>query len=152
MVCWRDRSGEDQVGSPSPAGPSILEPVRGRGAERVVPPAALQPTPRCLDIPQQDVPHLLLPPGHPLCERSGEADALHRSSNSLSQLVPSCPCWGIRTPPSACPTTLLWPHSSQGGPQTWEEGRSPPRDFTPALFLAPCHPTGKRKERRLPMG
>lgn len=29
MVCWQDRGSEDQVGSPSLAGPSILEPVEG---------------------------------------------------------------------------------------------------------------------------
>lgn len=55
-------------------------------------------------------------------------------------------------PPGACPTTLLWPHGSRQGPQTWKEGRSPPSDFIPALFLAPCHPTGKGKEGRAPRG
>lgn len=33
MVCWRDRGGEDQVGSPSPAGPGILEPAGDRNRE-----------------------------------------------------------------------------------------------------------------------
>lgn len=34
MMCWQDIGNKDQVGSPSPAGPGILEPVRDRGKER----------------------------------------------------------------------------------------------------------------------
>lgn len=36
MVGWWEQGAEDQVGRPSPAGPGILEPVRGREAERGV--------------------------------------------------------------------------------------------------------------------
>lgn len=49
MVGRRERGAEDQVGRPSPAGPSILEPARGREAESGVTdgPAALMWVPQC---------------------------------------------------------------------------------------------------------
>lgn len=49
MVGQRERGAEDQVGRPSPAGPGILEPARGREAERGVTdsPAALMLVPQC---------------------------------------------------------------------------------------------------------
>lgn len=102
MVCRRDAGGEDQVGSPSLAGPSILEPARGRGAERVGSPAAPQPTPGCLHTP----PGTMSPISRSLQdtargERSGETDTLHLSSDSLSHQHPPGPCWGTWTPPLA---------------------------------------------------
>lgn len=123
-MCRRDAGGEDQVGSPSLAGPSILEPARGRGAQRVGSPAAPQPTPGCLHSP----PGTMSPISRSLRdtawgECSGETD-------------PS-PLQGQPLPASTLPVRAGAP----GPPLSL--GRSPPSDFTPALFLAPCHPTGK---------
>lgn len=64
-MCRRDAGGEDQVGSPSLAGPSILEPARGQGSRESgitsSPTAHTQVPPQ---PPRHDVPHLPLPPGH----------------------------------------------------------------------------------------
>lgn len=131
MVCRRDTGSKDQVGSPSPAVPGILEPVWGKA---VVSPTVPEPIPKCLDATQQDVP-LLLPPEHCLDKESSKTGTLHLSSKSLSPPVPSCPCGGTRTP-AQCPSTVPWPHGSQKGPQR-RGGQETSRKFHSALLLAP---------------
>ena len=137
MVWWRDTGGGDQVGSPSPAGPGILEPARGRGAERGVSssPAAPRASTASSSCSLQDTvwasaaarrPPLISP-----------APFTSPATASPSQHPPSPPVLGHPDLPWARPATATQP--SGGGPQTREEGRSPPGDLTPALV----RPTGE---------
>lgn len=104
MVGRRERGAEDQVGRPSPAGPSILEPARGREAENGVTdgPAALMWVPQCPPVG-------LLTPG----AVTGRTPLSPLVTPSHSRHPP--PHAGEPGRPQTCPTTLLWPHGPQRG-------------------------------------